>query len=387
MTILKLRNKTFSLILFLNLMLGLNACGGSAVESTDSPSTTNTSTTVTTNPDIDGTNSPVLIDESIFPVVEQGLIRGVNIQGAFRSSIHPEGSSEQEIINRISYVITLLGFNSIRIGGTSSFGGSFDETHKGFGWSKFANDELVNKIHPNNPYLNEPYNFNVMAIKVAAQAGVSVWIDLSTKSTQEEIDLILSLLETYSVSLAGMTRDNEPYLPERFEFHETAYNILNNEKYRDAWWPGIYVINGEQSQNRKTREQAIVLDVNTYREDKEGIELHIYYPKEAADAGISPNEWLTNALNNSETNYGTSKFMVGEWSGKNQETFDNDELEKIIDSYLTIFEEREIPYYYQLLGSGTEMSGLWNFKANDDLGEANRGAQVFIQHHCGDSCL
>lgn len=383
MRILSIVKITERVVLMLTLLLVVSACGESDSSNLDTPNNNGPETTVPET----NIETPTIIDESKFPILEQGLIRGVNIQGALRSSIHPVGSTEHDIIQRVAQVVTLLGFNSVRIGGTSSFGSSYDDMYKGFGWSKFADDELVNKIHPTNPYLDEDYNFNVMAIKVAAQSGVSVWIDLSTKSDIQEINLILSLLENHAVPLAGITRDNEPYLPERFEFHESAYNELNKAQYRDAWWPAMYVIKGEQPESRRLREQAIVKDVNTYREENEGIELHIYYPREASDENISPNQWITNALDESEISFGTSKFMVGEWSGKGQETFSDDEIEDIVDSYLTVFKEREIPYYYQLLGSGNEKFGLWNFKANNGLGELNRGAQKFIQHHCGETCL
>lgn len=70
-----------------------------------------------------------------------------------------------------------------------------------------------------------------------------------------------------------------------------------------------------------------------------------------------------------------SKIVAGEWSGKNQERWSPEELDRVIRDYLKVFSEKGIISYYQILGSQHDLSGLWNFRSNTP----NRGAQAFME--------
>ena len=67
--------------------------------------------------------------------------------------------------------------------------------------------------------------------------------------------------------------------------------------------------------------------------------------------------------------------VAGEWSGKNQERWSPEELDRVIRDYLKVFSEKGIISYYQILGSQHDLSGLWNFRSNTP----NRGAQTFME--------
>ncbi len=242
-----------------------------------------------------------------FPVIHQGPIRGVNTQGAFRSQIHG-GRSEDEVIEVVANAINELGFNSIRIGGTASFGSTFDQNWNGYGWSRYADDPAVAVVHGNDPYQNEPWNFHVMAIKTAARAGVSVWIDFNTMQQQDEIDLALQLLSEYGVPLAGVTRDNEPYIDKRFDGIDLAYAELDDLRFRDGDWPAMFITPPGQGSGRQARQDKTEDLVVRYREPDEGIEVHIYYPIEAEP--MTPRQWLILSLEETEDAFGTSEIFV-----------------------------------------------------------------------------
>lgn len=349
-------------------VLALGACSGGGSSGGADQTADATGTTPVT--------PPVADEESTFPVVQDGMIHGVNVQGAFRTRLHSD-FTEQQVVQRVAHAITELGFNSIRIGGTSSYGGTFDASYKGYGWSKHLDNPLVQLVHSEDTYASEPWNFNVMALRTAAEANVSVWIDLSTLSDDEEIRLILELLEEYQVTLAGITRDNEPYIPKRFADYDAAYDTLDAPRYRDAWWPGMYIIDGEQPGDRAERQEATAEKIVQLREAGEGVELHVYYPAEAAP--ITPREWISDALASSASTFNTSDFMVGEWSGKNQETFSDTDIEEIIESFLQVFAENGTPSYYQTLASESDTRGLWNFISNEPI--MQRGADLFMDYN------
>lgn len=363
-------NNRLARVLLILAFFGLGGCsgggGGSSSDFVPDPSADTTTTT------------PMVGDaETTFPIVHDGMIHGVNVQGAFRTRLHA-GFSEQQVIERVAHAITELRFNSIRIGGTSSFGGTFDAAYPGYGWSKHLDNPAVKAVHSeNDTYANEPWNFNVMALRTAAEADVSVWIDLSTLTDEAEIELIMNLLDEYEVRLAGITRDNEPYLPKRFDDYENSYDTLNSERYRDAWWPGMYNIAVVQPDERAEREAATTAKVVQHRDAGEGVELHIYYPVEAKP--MAPREWISGAIATSASAFNTADFMVGEWSGKNQETFSDADIEEIIEGYLQVFAENGTPSYYQTLASQDDTRGLWNFISNQPI--MQRGADLFMDYN------
>ena len=329
---------------------------------------------------------PPPVTQGQFPANHIGQIRGVNTQGAFRSVLHGN-RSEEEVITIVANAINQLGFNSIRIGGTASFGSTFDDRWNGYGWTRYIDDPAVANVHPNDPYINEPWNFNVMAIKTAARAGVSVWIDFNTVQQEDEMNLALKLLRDNGVTLAGVTRDNEPYIDKRFADIDASYAELDKSRYRDGDWPAMFIAPPGGGSARRDRENKTLSLVNQYRAADEGIEVHIYYPPEATS--FTPRDWIIQSLDQTADAYGTNNIMVGEWSGKNrsrtQETFTDTEIETIIADYLDIFGAREIDFYYQTITGEDDTRGLWNFVLNTP--NDNRGADLFTNFNCGGPCM
>ncbi len=305
----------------------------------------------------------------------ESFVNGVNVQGAFRYSLHP-GFSEQQVVERVGDVIKDLGFESIRLGGTSSFGATFDDTYKGYGWSKYNHIPEVALIHPNDWGMNDPWNYNVMALKTAAYAGVSVWIDLHVYMTQEDIDLMYHLVDSLGVTIENITHDNEPYVPLRFDNAAVNYHTFGTDPRfagHGYAWPAMAVL-FTQGANRKMRQNAIIGYCNEYKPSGDPVEIHAYYPSEAVGF-MSPTDWINYAIEQSAIKYdcAESDVMVGEWSGKNQETWNDDDLEDIIRQYLIVFKAKGTQSYYQILGSDNDKHGLWNFSTKT----YNRGALIF----------
>ena len=329
---------------------------------TNQDSNTTNQNTNSTNQDTNATNQNTT--EVIF---------GVNTQRAFKTALH-QGLSESQIIDRVAELINRFKFNSIRIGGTASFGGTFDESYKGFGWTKYSHISEVSLVHPSDPFDNEPYNYNVMALKTASKANVSVWVDLHRYMTQEDIDLVFSLIERYGVKIAGITRDNEPYVPDRAPLIREAYEAYTDEKFSNFSWPAMSIINpslGDQGE-RENRQNLAVELVNTYRKPEESIEIHSYVP--LAYQG-EPKNWITTIINDTRSAYGVSndKIMLGEWSGKNEQNFSDARINEIVVDYLEVLNNEKVDSYYQILGSGFDDVGLFNFLANTE----NRTAILF----------
>ncbi len=301
----------------------------------------------------------------------ESFINGVNIQGAFRTRVHGKMVREK-VINDVAKVINKLGFESIRIGGTSLMGGSFDSEHKGYGWSKYWHIEEVRHVHPKNPYTGEPWNFNRMAIETAAKARVSVWIDFHRYMEKEDMDMALSMARKLGVEVIGITRDNEPYVPERFKFVEAAFREFTEERFDSQHWPIMYFTDG-RLKSRKKRELVVQRLFKEYSSPGEGIEMHCYCPIELKE---DPEAFIRETIARTVDAYGvsTENIVAGEWSGKNQERWEAEELNQVIEDYLKVFEENGINSYYQILGSENEQSGLWNFRTNTP----NRGAEVFM---------
>ncbi|MET2983947.1 hypothetical protein [Aureibaculum conchae] len=291
---------------------------------------------------------------------DNDLIIGVNTQRVFQTKFHP-GLSEDQIIDRVASLINQLKFNSIRIGGTASFGGTFDTIYKGFGWAKYNHIEEVRNVHPNDYSKNEPFNYNVIALKMAQKANVSVWIDLHRYMTDEDIDYAMQLVKDYGVTLAGVTRDNEPYVPEREEHMEAAYQEFTDSRFRNFSWPAMSVIAEGQGNDRANRESRCIALVNQYRANDESIEIHSYVPREYTG---TPKQWIQDIINDTKQAYNVTndQIMLGEWSGKNQENFSDDEIEKIISDYLEVLQKEKIASYYQVLGTDFDEVGLYNFE-------------------------
>jgi len=311
-------------------------------------------------------------DNSIEFPGEDDLIIGVNTQRVFQTKFH-KGLSEDQIIDRVADLITQLKFNSIRIGGTASFGGTFDTIYKGFGWAKYNHIDEVKNVHPNDYSKNEPFNYNVIALKTAQKAGVSVWIDFHRYMSEQEINYTLQLVEKYGLTLAGLTRDNEPYVPEREEHMEAAYQEFTDSRFRNFSWPAMSVIAKGQGVDRANRESRCIALVNQYRANDESIEIHSYVPREYTD---TPKQWIQDIINDTKQAYNVTndQIMLGEWSGKNQENFNDIEIENIISDYLQVLQKEKIASYYQVLGTDFDEVGLYNFEKD----QFNRGASVFM---------
>ena len=213
---------------------------------------------------------------------ENDLIIGVNTQRVFQTKFHP-GLSEEQIIDRVAGIINQLKFNSIRIGGTASFGSTFDPDYKGFGWAKYNHIEEVKNVHPNDYFTKEPFNYNIIALKTAKKANVSVWIDLHRYMTEEDIDYMLQLVKDYGLTLVGITRDNEPYVPEREAYMEEAYQVFTHSRFRNYSWPAMSVIAEGHGSDREDRQTRCIALVNQYRASDESIEIHSYVPREYTD--------------------------------------------------------------------------------------------------------
>ncbi|MEE9428925.1 MAG: hypothetical protein V3V25_12340 [Paracoccaceae bacterium] len=320
--------------------------------------------------------SPGRASANAFPIRNIGPIRGVNLQAVFRSKLHRGNGAEQQVLDTVSNAVTKLGFNSIRIGGTSSFGASFDPAYKGFGWHRNLSHPMVRTVHGNNdPYRKEPFNFNIMAVKVAAQTGCSVWLTFNSLSTEGEIDRALNTLVRHNVPLAGVSRDNEPYIPVRFADVDSAYQRLASPLFRDATWPAMFIAPNGQPKGRAARQDHTAKLVNHYRKTGTPIELHIYYPD---TKGVpSPKAYISQSLENSSARFQTTKFMIGEWSIKKQEKSSGAKMREVVGAYLDHFEANSLPSYYQLLGSEFDQFGLWNFKTNRP--NISRGADIFAK--------
>jgi hypothetical protein len=294
----------------------------------------------------------------------------VNVQGAFRTRLHP-GSSREEVIKRVASVINELGFESIRIGGTSLMGGSFDPEHRGYGWSKYWHISEVQEVHQKNPYENEPWNYNRMAMEAAASAGVSVWIDFHRYMSEADMKMARELADELDVRILGISRDNEPYVPARFKDIEAAYAEFSDPRFNGCHWPVMYFTNGRLN-SRKARELKTCELARQYMKTGEGIEIHCYCPTEAQE---DPGGWIRETIDRTMAAYGVvpGQIVAGEWSGKNQERWEEKALERVIADYLSVFKEYGMISYYQILGSDNEESGLWNFKTS----KPNRGALLF----------
>lgn len=300
-------------------------------------------------------------------------MRGVNTQGAFRSVLH-KGKSESEIIDRVGKVITDLGFSSIRIGGTPMFGSSFNPAAPAYGWSEYWHNPEVERIHGKLTKFDDSYNYNFMALKMAAEYDLTVWITYHRYTSALEIYKVREFCEKNNIIIAGETRDNEPYLPERFSDIRGAVQDYNDEKFLGMHWPAMYVLGEDQPPNRKARQEELEAIMNTEASMSygEGIEIHCYYVPES---GKTEYQYIYDACRDTMRQYGLypTQIMVGEWSGKNQETFADEDLSKVVLAYLDLFERHGVTNYYQLLGSNHPLHGLWNF----DTMTPNRVADVF----------
>lgn len=303
---------------------------------------------------------------------QNDLIIGVNTQRVFQTKFHP-GLSENQIIDRVADIINKLKFNSIRIGGTATFGGTFDSNYKGFGWEKYNHIDEVKNIHPNDYSKNEPFNYNIIALKTAQKAKVSVWIDFHRYMSEKDINYALQLVKNYRLTLAGVTRDNEPYLPKREAFMEDAYQEFTDSRFKNFSWPAMSVIAEGQGDDRADRQARCITLVNNYRASDESIEIHSYFPREYTN---SPKNWIQDIISDTKEAYNVTndQIMLGEWSGKNQENFLDNEIENIISDYLEVLQQEKIASYYQVLGTDFDEVGLYNFEKD----QFNRGALVFM---------
>ena len=122
------------------------------------------------------------------------------------------------------------------------------------------------------------------------------------------------------------------------------------------------------------RELVVQRLFKEYSSPSDGIEMHCYCPIELKD---DPESFIRQTINRTVEAYGvpSTNIVAGEWSGKNQERWEEDELEQVIEDYLKVFQEKGLVSYYQILGSHHDLSGLWNFRTNTP----NRGADVFMQ--------
>ncbi|MFK7992194.1 MAG: hypothetical protein AB8I08_39610 [Sandaracinaceae bacterium] len=318
-------------------------------------------------------------------VAQGGPVRGVNVQGAFRSILHP-GLAETEVIERVSHAITTLGFDSIRIGGTPLYGASWNPSVPGYGWSEYLDVAEVAEVHASDPHSGEAWNFNDMALRTAQHAGTSVWIDFHRHMSSSEIDAVYARAADLGVEVAGASRDNEPYVPERAAHMEAAYLEMRGAAFGAMHWPSMYVLPEGQPENRRLRQQTVNDLVAMHRTAGEGIELHIYFEPGLPAPYDTPRGYITHALEDSAARHGMDpgQLMVGEWSGKNHETFTDADLVAVITAYLDVFCAQGIDNYYQVLGSTPiDNHGLWNFSMDvDPLGTPNRGADAFMAHSC-----
>lgn len=189
---------------------------------------------------------------------------------------------------------------------------------------------------------------------------------------EEEIDRALNLLEDHGVPLAGVTRDNEPYIGKRFHLIDDSYATLAQERYRDAAWPAMFIAPDEQNTDRKNRQNKTAELLDQYRTDDAAIELHIYYPHE--DTNQRPRDYFTETLDRTETRLGSNNFMIGEWSTKNEHLADDVTTRQVISDYLDVLEARNIPSYFQLLGTEYDEVGVWNMVKN--CPNTSRGADI-----------
>jgi len=189
----------------------------------------------------------------------------------------------------------------------------------------------------------------------------------------------------------GITRiryglDNEQYSPHRTKTNSVDYPYMAQVRGAlaaqgfDAAWPLMYAASFEPLNRRNRRQGHTQRMMNSYDfnslDAKETFEVHLYCPPT-----MEPKAFLQDALLNTRQAleaYGledgrTVNFIVGEWSGKNQEVFDDDELEHIIREFSGVFKSKGVDNYYQLLGGGYDVHGLYNFF--DDT--KNRGYDLF----------
>jgi len=155
---------------------------------------------------------------------------------------------------------------------------------------------------------------------------------------------------------------------------EAAYLDFAQPKFQNFSWPAMASIPaslGDQG-NREERQIRCIDLVNAYRSDEESIEIHSYIPQNYMG---TPQSWIQTIIQSTRDAYSisNSKIMLGEWSGKNQNEFSDDEIKLIIQGYLDVLEEEKVDSYYQLLGSGRDDTGLYNFIEDKE----NRGAEVF----------
>lgn len=300
-------------------------------------------------------------------------MKGINIQGCVRGRLH-RNLSYNRIIDRCAEVIKDLGVTSVRIGGTPMEGAKFDEDVPGYGYD----GELV----------SDPYNYPIAMLDVCQAAGIKdVYISLyamggDNNPTNGDIIGIQQLALARGITRLRFGLDNEPYSPNRTKDGTVDYQYMAQVRGAlaaqgfDSAWPLMYAASFEPLNRRNRRQGHTRKMFDSYSFDKEAFEVHLYCPPT-----MKPRDFLSDALMNTRQAleaYGLEddkniEFIVGEWSGKNQEIFDDDELEHIIREFGAVFKSRNVDNYYQLLAGGYDVHGLYNFF--DD--KTNRGYDTF----------
>jgi hypothetical protein len=302
-------------------------------------------------------------------------MKGLNIQGCVRSQIHPKGTSYTKMIDNCANVIKDLNVDSIRIGGTPMEGAIFDEDVPGYG----------------SPHTNfkDQYNYPIAFLDVCQAAGIdSVLISLHcmtdpNKLTFSDVETIIKLCTQRNITKITFGLDNEPYSPKRmsddntdFEFMRDLNTYLNSRGIKSVW-PVIHA-STEETPNRKRRRDAYLsrmLTQDALSHPNNTFEVHLYCP-----VTTDPMAFLKDTLSETSKVMGSlgaqregSEIIIGEWSGKNQETFADEEIENLLSVYLDVLKSRRLSHYYQLLGGMFDQQGLFNFQT----GKPNRGYDIF----------
>jgi hypothetical protein len=292
-------------------------------------------------------------------------MKGMNLQGVVRSRIHP-GKSYTQMIASIAEVLKDLGVDACRIGGTPMEGAKFDEDLPGYG-------RLGEQVW-------DGYNYPIAMLDVMQEAGISkVYISLHNKQgaerlTESDVKTTLQLARERGIVEITFSDDCEPYSPQRTQEGSYDYEVMRANRallqkagYRMAW-PLLYASSNETESRRRRREHhtdAMLEGVDATPENQL-FEVHLYCPLSKWE---SPEGFMGDALGKTAETLAWQGFVgdtgpgfvVGEWSGNNQETFSDEQLENVVASMQKQMKQRSIENYYQLLGSEFDIHGLFNF--------------------------
>ena len=293
----------------------------------------------------------------------------------------------EEVVQAICDSITATGATTIRVPGGKNARGSWFEGD-GNGDAKFPLPGVDNP--PNKA--GEPNHMQVY-VEAAKRCGIGIWATLHTYMDKPQILEYYGWLLSTGVKIDGFSLANELYAPEYYEFKDVKDDPTTEEDeqmkaevlrfpimidaLREAGFDGLIAIPVIVGLGKRSREKRAKLYADyvasvfpTYPKDVI-LDIHPYFaPDDFSEK--TPKEYLDFFFAQVEESYGTgNRFVLTEWSKKNQYEFPADIRNRVIQDYIEYFEDHEeiIACYYNTMRADDKRAnndkGLYRFRTKE----------------------